>query len=104
MPTPKKATAAKKSSKKAAAPIKEEQVITEDDVDTELLAAEPTEAVVDQEAEARRAVAQQLLDDGYAIVNAGQDEDGRHWFLGSKAADDGDKPVEKKVYVEGAQS
>lgn len=83
----------RKSTKKAApkpAPVEEPQET----------ASEPIEPDAQQEATARQAVAQQLVDDGYAIVGAGQDEDGRHWIDGQR---DGDDEV-KRAYVEGEQA
>lgn len=56
---------------------------------------EPTPAEL--EAESRRAVAQELLDAGYTIDGAGEDEKG-NWFLAQRD----DKT--KKIYVKGAKS
>lgn len=86
---------AKKSSKKAASP----------EEPSPLLERSSVLAMADMDAEARRAVAQDLVDVGYAIINAGTDEDGRHWFQGRRESDsDGEEADVKKVYVEGTSS
>lgn len=43
----------------------------------------------EQEAITRRKVAQDFIDEGYTIVNAGEDPDGRHWIEGA-TSEEGD--------------
>lgn len=86
---PKKAAAKKAATKKAAAIKKAEdglmsrrEVETVEVAHSDLVqeALDASVAAAQEEAEMRRDAAQRLVDEGYKIIGAGQDEDGRHWF------------------------
>lgn len=100
MVTSRKASATtKKAAKKAEAPVAEpvadEPVVAE--AIQEAIASKMSAAQV--EAEARREAAQALIDDGFAIVGAGEDEQG-HWIEGVKNPEiDGEDNETRRVYA-----
>lgn len=86
----------KRSGKKA------DEVVVDDPVEERVDPVEDAVVQAQKAAEAesvlRRDLAQRLLDRGLVIENAGQDQDGRHWFS-VRSNEPGAEP--ETVYVEG---